>query len=68
MQNITLQIEKMSCGNCLSTVETALKNVTGVNEANASLKDKTVSVQFDETKTDVNHLVEAVEEVGYIII
>lgn len=68
MKNISLQVEKMSCGNCLETVENALKGVNGVNNANASLKDKTVSVQYDESVTDVSHLVKAVEEEGYIII
>ncbi|KHF40622.1 heavy-metal-associated domain-containing protein [Halalkalibacter okhensis] len=68
MKNISLQVEKMSCGNCLETVENALKGVNGVNNANASLKDKTVSVQYDELVTDVSHLVKAVEEEGYIII
>ncbi|MCL7748629.1 heavy-metal-associated domain-containing protein [Halalkalibacter alkaliphilus] len=68
MKNISLQVEKMSCGNCLETVENALKEVSGVNEAKASLKDKTVSIQYDESMTDVPHLVKAVEDEGYIII
>jgi hypothetical protein len=33
MKNISLQVEKMSCGNCLETVENALKEVSGVTEA-----------------------------------
>ncbi|WP_332692699.1 heavy-metal-associated domain-containing protein [Halalkalibacter lacteus] len=68
MQNISLQVEKMSCENCLSTVENALKAVNGVSEAKGSLKDKTVTVQYDEMKTDVADMAEAVRHAGYLII
>ncbi|WP_096201106.1 heavy-metal-associated domain-containing protein [Bacillus sp. FJAT-45350] len=68
MKTISLQVEKMSCGNCLTTVETAIKSVEGVNEAKGSLEEKTIKVQYNEEIADVSDFVEAVEEVGYIII
>ncbi|MFC0470380.1 heavy-metal-associated domain-containing protein [Halalkalibacter kiskunsagensis] len=68
MKNISLQVEKMSCGNCLSTVENALKGINGVSEAKGSLKNKTVTVLYDETITDVVHMAKAVRHAGYLII
>ncbi|WP_216831116.1 heavy-metal-associated domain-containing protein [Alkalihalobacterium elongatum] len=68
MNHTTLQVEKMSCGNCLETIEAALRSIDGVSHARAKLKDKTVNIEFDETKTEVSKLVAAIEEAGYIII
>ncbi|MFV8830256.1 heavy-metal-associated domain-containing protein [Alkalihalobacterium sp. APHAB7] len=68
MKHVSLQVEKMSCGNCLSTVENALNGIEGVNRAKASLEDKKVAVEYDETKTEVYDLAEAVRKAGYIVL
>ncbi|GAE26595.1 hypothetical protein JCM9140_2677 [Halalkalibacter wakoensis JCM 9140] len=68
MKTTSLQVEKMSCGNCLNEVETAIERVVGVVDAKASLEDKTVQVTFDETKANVADFVNAVEDAGYVII
>ncbi|MEB1806685.1 MAG: cation transporter [Bacillaceae bacterium] len=68
MKHVSLQVEKMSCGNCLSTVENALIQMEGVNRAKASLEDKKVEVEYDETKAEVYDLAEAVRKAGYIVL
>lgn len=68
MRKVSLQVEKMSCGNCLHTIETALEKLEGVVLAKASLEDKTVAVEYDETKVKETRLVGAIEEAGYLVI
>ncbi|OLO37035.1 hypothetical protein BTR23_14745 [Alkalihalophilus pseudofirmus] len=58
----------MSCGNCLSTIEKALKSIDGVHQATGSLENKTINVQYDETKAKVSDLTHAIENAGYIVI
>ncbi|PTX58920.1 copper chaperone [Melghirimyces profundicolus] len=65
MATITLRVEGMTCGHCKQSVEGALEKVPGVEEARVSLEEKTATVQFDETKTDIAALKQAVEGQGY---
>ncbi len=63
MDTITLQVEGMMCMHCVAHVETALKNVTGVDKVEVSLDKKTATV----TGTNLNKeaLIQAVKEAGY---
>ena len=57
-----LSISGMSCAGCVATVENALKNVPGVQEANVNFAEHTATVQGSVAPTA---LVEAVKQVGY---
>jgi len=59
-----LTIEGMSCGHCEQTVEEALRDVSGVTDANADHETGQASVDGD---TDRTALVQAVEEAGYTV-
>lgn len=63
MKNITLNVEGMSCGHCVKSVEGALKEIGAT--ATVDLNAKTVTVQFDESKLTVESIKEAIEEQGY---
>ncbi|MBU8907351.1 heavy-metal-associated domain-containing protein [Desertibacillus haloalkaliphilus] len=68
MKHIDLQVERMSCGHCLDTVEHALENVEGVVDAKVHPNNNTVTVTFEESQTNVTYMREAVEEAGYWIV
>ncbi|MDV2886401.1 cation transporter [Alkalihalophilus pseudofirmus] len=68
MQRVTLQIEKMSCGNCLETVKSALEGLDGVDRAYVHLEDKTARVDYDASRVNTKQMAEAVEEKGYMIV
>ncbi|WP_078554484.1 heavy-metal-associated domain-containing protein [Bacillus alkalicellulosilyticus] len=68
MKNITLQVERMSCGHCINTVERALEGVQGVMQAKGDLAHNTVDVVYQESETDVSHMRKAVEDAGYWIV
>ncbi|MDQ0089351.1 copper chaperone [Paenibacillus anaericanus] len=66
MQNITLNVEGMSCGHCVKSVEGAVAGLGA--EAKVDLGAKSVSVSFDESKLTVEAIKEAIEEQGYDVV
>jgi len=58
----TLTVKGMSCSHCEQTVEDALKNLSGVRDAEADRDAKQVTVNGD---ADPDVLVTAVEDAGY---
>ncbi|MGD8192706.1 cation transporter [Brevibacillus ginsengisoli] len=66
MQNTVLKVEGMSCGHCVNSVETALKNIGATGKVD--LASKTVSVQYDESKLNLEAIKEAIEDQGYDVV
>ena len=62
MQTITLNIDGITCGGCVKSVTRLLE---GVEKAEVSLENKNAVITFDESKTDTNALIDAVEDGGY---
>ena len=58
----SITVEGMSCGHCEETVETALREVTGVTEATVDRETDRATVEGD---ADSAALVAAVEAAGY---
>lgn len=63
--NKTFVVNGMKCGHCKSHVESALKDLYGVNSAEVSLSDHCVNVDFDENKVNAQQMKEAVEAAGH---
>ncbi|GAB6261065.1 heavy metal translocating P-type ATPase [Photobacterium sp. R1] len=57
-----LMIEGASCASCVGKIESALKNVPGVEQAEMNLAERTVSVAGNVSAED---LIKAVEKAGY---
>ncbi|BBI34200.1 copper ion binding protein [Cohnella abietis] len=66
MSNITLNVQGMSCGHCVSSVEGAMKNLGA--EAKVDLSKGSVSISYDEATTTVEAIKEAIEDQGYDIV
>ncbi len=62
---VTLPIEGMHCGACVSAVERALTNIEGVGAASVSMATEEARVSFDPTRTGVEALRRAVRDAGY---
>ena len=65
MDNVTLNVQGMSCQGCVGSVTRVLKAVPGVTDVTVSLKPATASVVYDGTRTSVAALKAAVEDAGY---
>ena len=63
MKQLKLEVSGMSCGHCVGAVRAALAGVPGVKVDEVHIGS--ASVTFDETKTTVSDLVDAVSDAGY---
>ncbi len=66
MKNVTLQVEGMSCQHCVRAIEGALKEVGASGKVD--LQSKQVAVSFDDSKTTIETIKEAIEEQGYDVV
>lgn len=66
MSNVTLNVEGMSCGHCVSSVEKAVSGLGAA--AKVDLPAKTVAVEYDENKISLTAIKEAIEEQGYDVV
>lgn len=62
---VTLKVTGMSCENCVQSVTKTLRSVEGVHDAKVDLASGMADVDFDETKTDVETLCAAVDDIGF---
>ncbi|ETT42704.1 copper ion binding protein [Paenibacillus sp. FSL P4-0338] len=66
MSNVTLNVEGMSCGHCVSAVEKAVSGVGAA--AKVDLPAKTVAVEFDENAVSLDKIKAAIEDQGYDVV
>lgn len=65
MQTLTLKIDGMTCGGCVKSVTRILENTDGVTKAEVSLENKNAVIEFDAARTNVDALIEAIEDGGF---
>ncbi|WP_245297060.1 MULTISPECIES: heavy metal translocating P-type ATPase [Rhodomicrobium] len=65
LRPVTLTVENMHCGGCMSKVERALMASPGVAAARANLAAKRVAVSFDENRTAPEALIGALAAAGF---
>jgi copper chaperone len=63
MKNVTLNVEGMSCGHCVNSIEGALKTLGA--QGNVDLANESVDVLYDESKLTLETIKEVIEEQGY---
>ena len=63
--NVTLNIEGMSCAACSQAVEKALNKKEGVKEASVNLPTEKAYVEYDPLKLTLEDLIETVQNSGY---
>lgn len=65
MERMTMKIDGMACGHCVSQVTKALKEVEGVKLEQVSVGSATVS--FDPAVASEEKITQAVEDQGYAV-
>ena len=65
MERMTMKIDGMTCGHCVSQVTKALKEVEGVKLEQVSVGSATVS--FDPAVASEEKITQAVENQGYAV-
>lgn len=66
MKQVTLDVQGMSCGHCVKSVEGAVRSLGA--EAKVDLGSGKVDVEFDESKVQLAAIKEAIEEQGYDVL
>jgi len=65
MARIILKIKGMTCASCVRRVETGLKKLDGISEANVNLSTEKVAIDYDDTVVRVEEIVNSIKEMGY---
>ena len=60
-----LDVEGMTCSNCVRHVEGALRKIDGVGAVEVNLRDGKVRVEHDPEKAPVAQMIEAIVDAGY---
>lgn len=64
-ESVTLSVPGMYCAACPITVKKALSKVEGVTKIEVSFDKREAVVTFDDTKTNVQALLDATKSAGY---
>ncbi|MEI3605718.1 copper chaperone CopZ [Pseudogracilibacillus sp. SE30717A] len=65
MEKITLQVQGMSCGHCVNSIEGSVGNLNGVKSVKVNLNAGTVDVEFDADTVSLDDIKNEIEEQGY---
>jgi Cu+-exporting ATPase len=65
MTDKTLSIEGMNCASCAVHVEKAAAKLEGISFASVNLATERLTVKYDEKKTSISQIMEAVDKAGY---
>ncbi|QDQ00649.1 copper chaperone CopZ [Lysinibacillus fusiformis] len=65
MQNVTLNVQGMSCGHCVSSVEKSVGALNGVEQVNVNLADGLVVVAFNEAQVTLEQIKDTIDDQGY---
>ena len=68
MTEKTFNVLDMSCGHCKAAVEGGLKELPGVEKANADVGRGTVEVSSEDGTVTTEDLKGAIEEAGYTVV
>ena len=65
MQNVTLNVQGMSCGHCVKSIEGSVGSLAGVEQVTVNLQNATVDVAFNEAQVTVEQIKETIDDQGY---
>lgn len=64
---ITLQVQGMTCGHCVKSVENSVGAMNGVERVLVELTNGTVAVEYNENEVKVENIKETIEDQGYTV-
>ncbi|MBJ8053152.1 copper chaperone CopZ [Bacillus cereus] len=65
MEQLTLKVEGMSCGHCVNSIESNVKELNGVEQVKVQLAEGTVEVTIDSSAVTLKDIVAVIEDQGY---
>jgi copper chaperone len=68
MMKRTYNVPDVSCNHCKRAIETALGALDAVNDVDVHVEEKTVVIDFDETRLPETAVLAALAEEGYPVV
>lgn len=67
MSKATLQLEPLTCPSCLTKIDSAVKQLQGVDKdsVNVMFNSSKVKLDFDENQIDITQIEKAITKLGY---
>jgi len=65
METSTLKLRGMSCASCANSIETAISNLSGVEQCNVNFGAEQATVTYNPRSVDVNRIQQAIADAGY---
>lgn len=65
MKQITLEVQGMSCGHCVNSIESNVGELNGVKSVKVHLDTSKVDLEFDESLVSLEEIKNEIEEQGY---
>lgn len=65
MKNVTLNVQGMSCGHCVKSVEGSVGQLAGVDLVTVKLDVGQVDVTFDDSQVSLDTIKATIEDQGY---
>jgi len=64
MNTVSYKVPNISCGHCVHTIKMEVGELDGVDSVEATIKDQSVVVQFDDPATE-KQIVDLMTEIYY---
>lgn len=64
-KNVDIEIKKMHCPLCTTMIKKAILKVEGVKEVKVRLNTKKAHVNFDQSKTNIDKILQAIKTTSY---
>lgn len=65
---VTIQVQGMTCGGCVKSVENSVSALSGVEKVNVQLETGKVNIEFNDSQTDIKQITDTIEGKGYTVI
>ncbi|MCM3597928.1 copper chaperone CopZ [Metabacillus idriensis] len=65
MEKTTLNVQGMSCGHCIKSIEGNIGKLSGVNSVKVNLDSGTVEVEFNPDDVTLDKIKETIDDQGY---
>ncbi|MCP4668444.1 MAG: copper-translocating P-type ATPase, partial [Deltaproteobacteria bacterium] len=64
-KRVTFPVTGMTCANCASNIERAIKKLPGVREANVNFATEEAAISFDPEEIQIHNLAAGIQDAGY---
>ena len=67
IQKVEFSISGMTCNSCVEHINHEVNKLTGIINSNSSFENRTVIVEFDNSKASITEIEKAINSIGYSV-